>query len=42
MSFGGADEDVIGEGLEDGIVASMTEVNPKMVNQYFIWFAYRL
>ena len=38
----GADEDVTGKGLEDGLVASMTEINPKVVNQYFIWFAHHL
>ena len=40
----GADEDVTVEGLEDGIKVSMTliEINAKMINQYFIWFAHHL
>ena len=34
----GVDEDVAGEGVEDGIMVLMAEINPKMANRYFIWF----
>jgi len=32
----GANEDVTSEGLEKRVEVSMTDINPKVVNQYFI------
>ena len=35
-------EDVTGEGLDDGMEESMVEINPKVVNQFGLPTAYSL
>ena len=37
-----ANEDVTGEGLDDGMEESMVEINPKVVNQFGLPTAYSL